>query len=96
VQAHPDANWPRAELPLALAGRRERIPRPRERDEERVALGVDLDPAVPPEGLAERASMLGQRIRVGIAELVQQPRRALDVGKEEGDGAGRELAHQAQ
>ena len=27
------------------------------------------------------------------AELVQQPRRALDVGEEEGDGAARQLAH---
>jgi hypothetical protein len=34
-----------------------------------------------------------QRLHVGVAELVQQLRRALDVGEEEGDCAGRELAH---
>ena len=37
--------------------------------------------------------MLGERVRVRLgAELVQQLRRALDVGEEEGDGAGGEIA----
>ena len=36
--------------------------------------------------------MLGQRFGVGVgAELVEQPRRALDVGEEERDRAGREV-----
>ena len=45
--------------------------------------------------LADHAAVLGQRLGVRLrAELVQQPRRALDVGEEERDGAGRErLAH---
>ena len=58
-----------------------------------VALGVDLDAAVAGEGLPEDAPVLGERVGVGVAELVQQACRALDVGEEEGDGAGRELAH---
>ena len=36
--------------------------------------------------------MLGERLGVGVrAELVEQPRRALDVGEEERDRAGREI-----
>ena len=36
--------------------------------------------------------MLRQRAGiVGVAELVEQPRRALDIGEEEGDGAGRKI-----
>jgi hypothetical protein len=37
--------------------------------------------------------MLGQQIGVAVTELVQQPRRALDVGEEKGDSAGRKIAH---
>jgi hypothetical protein len=37
--------------------------------------------------------MLGQSGGVGVAELVQEPGRALDVGEEEGDGAVRKLGH---
>ena len=48
------------------------------------------------ERLAKHAAMLGERIRVRLrAELVQQPRRALDVREEEGDGAGREIGSHA-
>jgi hypothetical protein len=36
--------------------------------------------------------VLGQRLRVRLgAELVEQLRRALDVGEHEGHGAGREI-----
>ena len=65
----------------------------REGDEEGVALRVDLDAAVAREGLAQDAAVLGERLCVGLApELVQQPGRALDVGEEEGDGSGGEIA----
>ena len=37
--------------------------------------------------------MLRQRIRVLFAELLEQARRARDIGEEEGDGPGRQLAH---
>ena len=64
----------------------------REGEEEGVALRVDLDPALGGTRLADDTPMLGQRLRVGLgAELVQQLRRPLDVGEEEGDGAGRKL-----
>ena len=79
------------------AGGRERSRRGREREEEGVTLRIDLDPALPGAGLADDAAVLGERIGVGLgAELVQELRRALDVGEEEGNGAGREVvAHAA-
>ena len=42
------------------------------------------------------APVLGERLRVALRpELVQQPGRALDVGEEEGDGAGGKIAPHA-
>ena len=36
--------------------------------------------------------MFRQRARVaGVAEFAEQPRRAFDIGEEEGDGAGRKI-----
>ena len=37
--------------------------------------------------------MISQSLRVAVPELVQQPRRSLDVGEKEGDGAARKLGH---
>ena len=96
VQPHAHADRSRLE-PLArrLRGRR-RSSRCRERDEERVALRVDLDAAVRGRRLAHDAPVL--RERVGVArrpELVQQARRALDVGEEERDRSPAE-AHAQQ
>ena len=62
---------------------------PRESDEEGVALRVDLDAAVAPECLAQNAAVFSERLRIAIAELLHQPRRAFDVGEEERDRAGR-------
>jgi hypothetical protein len=43
------------------------------------------------ERVAQQPAVLRQCLRVGVrAELVQQPRRALDVREEKGDRAGRE------
>jgi hypothetical protein len=39
--------------------------------------------------------MLAERVGVAVTELVQQLRRALDVGEEEGDGSAGKLAHRA-
>jgi hypothetical protein len=51
-----------------------------ERDEECISLRVNLHPAVPRERGAQHTTMLVENVRVSIAELVQQTRRALDVG----------------
>ena len=49
--------------------------------EERVALCVDLDPAVPGEGIAHEVAVLLKRLLVAIAQLGHQPGRALDVAE---------------
>ena len=71
----PDADVDRAgpeRLP-ALLGRGDRLARVRERVEERVALGVDLDAAVAPEASRSEPAVLSERLRVRLgAELVQQ------------------------
>jgi hypothetical protein len=94
VDADPDSDRAAGERRDGLLGRRYCLPRRGERHEERVALGVDLDPAVPGESLAEHAAVLLEHVGVALcAELVEQPRRALDVREEQRHGAGRKLAH---
>ena len=93
VQSHSNAHRTAVERLPAIGGCCERILDPDERNEEGVALGIHLDAAVACEGFPQDAAVLGQRVCVSVAELVQQPSRALDVGEEERDGAGRELAH---
>ena len=67
-----------------------------ERDEERVALRIHFDPVVANERLTQGAAMLRQRVCVGIGtQLLQEPRRALDVGEDKSDGSGRKLARHA-
>jgi hypothetical protein len=58
--------------------------------EERVALAVDSSPACRFEGPADQPVVRREELAVAIAaERLQQLRRALDVGEDEGDGAGR-------
>jgi hypothetical protein len=67
-----------------------------ERKDEVVPLGVDFDTALGSERLADDVSVFGEFIRVRPgAQLVQQLRRSLHVGKEEGDGAGWEIGSHA-
>jgi hypothetical protein len=93
VDAHPD---PDRAVPQRLLSRRrggERLFRAREAVEEGVALRVDLDTAMALEGFPQHTAVLGEDVGVAVAELVEQLRRAFDVGEEECDGPGRELAH---
>jgi hypothetical protein len=59
------------------------------RDEERIALSVDLLPTVVFEGRAEESAVIGKDLSVSLAELLEKSRRAFDVGEEEGDGPSR-------
>jgi hypothetical protein len=93
VQAHPDADRSGLERNLSVDSRGKCIRGPREGDEERVSLRVDLDATVPAKTFTQRLSMVAKHIRVRIAELVQQPSRSLDVREEEGDCPGWKLAH---
>src|SRR6476620_6897864 len=63
-----------------------------ERDEECVSLGVDLDAAVRRKGLAKQEPMGLERLAVAVAEGLQQPSGAFDVGEEKRDGARRKVA----
>jgi hypothetical protein len=65
------------------------VRRLRERHEECVPLGVHLDAAVTGELSAQRLTVLGQQRRVVRAPLLQQPRRADNVGEQERHSAMR-------
>jgi hypothetical protein len=68
-----------------------------EGQEERVALGVDLDPAFVSAGLADQLSVLAERLRVVLrTKLVEKLRRTLDVGEEESDLAAWEVVSHAR
>jgi hypothetical protein len=66
-----------------------------EREEEGIALRIDLHPTLGSACFSDQAPVLGECLRVQLsAELVQEPGRALDVGEEEGDSAdGKVGAH---
>ena len=83
VEPHADADRSVAERRLPVGGGGDRVGCARERDEERVALRVHLDAAVPRKRLPQHTTVLAQQLRVALAVLVQQPRRALDVREEE-------------
>ena len=67
-----------------------------EGDEERVTLRVHLVSASLRERLAQQPTMLVEHPLVAIAELQQQPRRALDVREQERHGPGRPRVEPAE
>ena len=62
-------------------------------EEEGVSLGVDLPAAALLRCCADDPLVLGENLAVALPEVLEQPRRSLDVGEEEGDCAARELGH---
>jgi hypothetical protein len=95
AHAHVDALGPMLgrQRPLRADRGGDRVARPSEGDEERVTLGVDLAAVVLGERRAQEALMLGKDLGVAAAQVRQQPRRTLDVAKQERDGATRKLRH---
>ena len=79
VQPHPHAYRPVGQRALAVRGGGDGVRRAGEGDEECVTLRVDFDALVVGKRRAESPPVLVQRLPVVVAELVQQPRRALDV-----------------
>jgi hypothetical protein len=71
----------------------DRVARPGEGDEERIAFGADLATAVLSERRAQQAPMVVEHVGVAVAQPPQQTRRTLDVGEQERDGAARKLRH---
>jgi hypothetical protein len=92
VDPHADANRRRRERPLRVGRRVDGVPRTSERAEERVTLRVDLDAAVRLDGLAHEAAVFRERVRVSLAQVLEQARRPLDVGEEQRDRAAEKLA----
>ena len=93
MNAHPHPKPAGSKLFLPGLGCRDRRWCSLEGNEEGVALRVDLDPAVRGKSFPQNAPMLGERLRVRFrAEVVQQLRRPLDIGEEEGDRSLRQVA----
>ena len=99
VQTHPHAHlaavgpFVRREPPLGRDRCSERRIRPREGEEEGIALRVHLAPLARLDGLPQDPLLRSENLAVAIAELPEQPRRAFDVREQEGDGSARELSH---
>ena len=102
VQTHPHPNLaqlrprrPRKCL-LTLRRRRDRLLSGCERNKERIALRVDLVPGMPLKRLPKNPPMEVERLQVALRpELLQQPRRPLDVGEQHRHCSSRLLCHQA-
>ncbi len=83
----------RRERLLRRDGRGDRVARPTEAVEERVTLGVDLLSPACAKRLANDAAVVCERIRVPVAEPLQQLRGARDVREDEGDRPALEAGH---
>jgi hypothetical protein len=95
MQAHADAQGALGELRLCFGGSASRLTGVGEDDEEGIALRVNLEPAVAGESRAQDPVVLGERLHIAGPELLEQPRRALDVSEEQGDGSDGKLGHPA-
>jgi len=84
VDAHANADRASVQSRLTVASSRKRIRCAGKRDEEPIALRVDLHAIVTAEHVPKHTPMGGERIRVRVAELLEQPCRALDVREQEG------------
>ena len=93
VHADPHADVAVGQRSLCRCGSGDRIMRATERDEERIALGVDLDAVVLGEGVTEHVPVRGEHVAVPVAEAAGELGRPFDVGEEEGDGSGGEAGH---
>ena len=84
----------RSQGALGVDGGRGCVARTGKRVEERIALRVDLRPAVLAERGPDDAPMIGGDGGIcGVAKLLQEPCRALDVGEGKRDGSGGEVCH---
>jgi len=91
MQSHAHPNRAVREGALAVRGGGDGIRSPAEGDEERVTLRVYLDAVVRGEGGPETSAMLVQGLSVAVAELMQQPRRALHIREQQSDDTGGEV-----
>lgn len=88
MDPHSNADRPARQAIDRALGRPDGARRVGKREEERVALCVDLDATLAGTRLAQDASVLGERVAVPLpTKLVQQPGGALDVREQERHGA---------
>ena len=91
MHAHPDADFPagrppvRAQRPLHLDRRGDARAGRREDREEGVALGVDLPAVMPVQPGPDDPVVIGEDLRVSIAQALQHRGGTLDVSEEEGE-----------
>src|SRR6266508_844806 len=71
VDADADLNWAFAQRSLRCVRSRDRLLRACERVAEGIALGIDLDAAVPPEGLAQPPPVLRECLGIALTKLLQ-------------------------
>ena len=95
VQAHAHAQQAGRELGLRVGRGSCRGARVGKGDEERVALRVDFDSPLAGARGPQDPPVLGERLHVARAQVLEKPRRAFDVREEERDGAGGKLTHPA-
>jgi hypothetical protein len=77
---------------LRRDGRGHGVSRTLEDDEERVTLCSDFEAARVLEDAAQQPVVVIQNLGIPVAEVLQEPRRALDVGEQECDGSGRQVS----
>jgi len=99
VQAHTDPNpgavrpVVRCQSPLGYNGCSQSRVGAGKREEERIALRVDLATVASFCRLPKDSAVGAKDIAVPLSELLEQPCRALDISEEEGNGPLRELGH---
>lgn len=85
VQAHANTDRSPLERILRSLCACDRIRGASECDEEGVTLRVHLDAAVLCKRVPKHAPVLGEDVRVAVAEFVQEPCGPFNIGEEEGD-----------
>jgi hypothetical protein len=94
VHAHPQSYRPRGEPLRDRLRSLDRAPRVRERQEERISLGIDLDAAAPRRLCSNKLPVLGKRVGIRLSsELTKNACRSLDVREDECHNSGREITH---
>ncbi len=93
VQANPNADRPGGERARHFRSRSERSGSDRERKEKGVSLRVDLDSSLRRARRTHDPPVLGERFVVRlVTDLREKLGRAFDIGEEEGDSPGGEIA----